>query len=448
MDLAKNRIVSLKIEDFSEEGDGIARLDGMVVFVKGGVPGDECEARILKVLPNLAYARVERLIIPSEGRVTPDCPAFPACGGCAFRHVSYETELTYKVKRVTDAFSRIGGVDIRPEEVIGAKNRTGYRNKVQYPVYFDGKKVGFGFYRGRTHDIVPLARCLNQTERTDALAADVCGFLNRYGLSVYDEKTGKGLVRHICMRESRDGKQLLCLVVSGRNLPHSREFVRFIRENHPEVVGIVLNINPGVTNVIFGKETPTLWGSPTLPDEVGGVRAELSAVSFFQINREQTDKLYARAAEYAGNGRALLDLYCGAGAIGLSMAGRFKRVLGIEIVPEAVENARANALKNGIEHAEFICGDASKELDRLGFSDSRPDVVVVDPPRKGLERAIIPKIAALSPERVVYISCNPATCARDLRLFKDEGYAARRLTVVDMFPRTAHVECCCLLEQA
>ena len=447
MDLVKNQIVTAKIEDFSETGDGIARVGGMVVFVKGGVPGDECEIRILKVQTSLAFARVERLTVPSEGRVAPDCQAFPVCGGCVFRHVSYETELKYKVKRVTDAFSRIGGVQLAPEEVIGAKSVIAYRNKVQYPVYFNGKKTGFGFYRGGSHEVVGLTRCLNQTPATDALAATVCGFINRFGLTVYDEATGKGLFRHICIRESRDGKQLLCIVLSSEQLPHSRELVRTVCENHPQVSGIVLNVNPRNTNVIFGKNTIRLWGDDTLSDEVGGVLTDLSAVSFFQINREQTNRLYARAAEYAGRGVALLDLYCGAGVIGLSMAGRFNRILGIEILPEAVENARANALRNGAGNAEFICGDASAELDKLGFADSRPDVVVVDPPRKGLERAIIPKIAALTPDRVVYISCNPATCARDLWLFADEGYIAKRLTIVDMFPRTSHVETVVLMSR-
>jgi 23S rRNA (uracil1939-C5)-methyltransferase len=254
-------------------------------------------------------------------------------------------------------------------------------------------------------------------------------------------------VRHICIRESADKKLLLCLVTAAEGPFKVKRLVSSIVSKQPNLVGICQNINPENTNVIFGKKTLCLWGSPTLTDEVAGVFVELSPVSFFQVNREQTAKLYAKAAEYAGRGGLLLDLYCGTGTIGLSMAENFKQVLGIEIMAEAVENARANARRNGRHNAEFICGDAALEIDRLGFAQNRPDVVVVDPPRKGLSGEIIPKISSLSPERVVYISCNPATLARDAKLFAQEGYFVKRLAVVDMFPRTAHVECVVLMSR-
>ena len=445
MELSKNMIIPAKIEDFTEEGEGVARIEGRVVFVKGGVPGDTCEIRILKTEKRLAYAKLERIITPSPARISPDCPHFPACGGCRFRHVDYDAELEYKVKHVTDCLARIGGITLEPEKIIGAARVEGYRNKVQYPVAKSGGRMVYGFFRAGTREVIPASRCMIQPAETDALAGAVVSLASKHGIPAYDPVSGSGCLRHICIRQARDGGLLLCLVTTGRDIPRLNALVKEIRLSHPNLRGISQNINGKNTNVIFGRETINLWGSPTLRDEVAGVICDLSPVSFFQVNRKQAGRLYAKAGEYAGKGRLLLDLYCGTGTIGLSMAENFERVLGIEIVPEAIENARANALLNGRVNAEFICGDAAVEMDRLGFADSRPDVVVVDPPRKGLSPEIIPKIAALEPDRVVYVSCNPATLARDLKLFSAEGYAPKRLSVVDMFPRTVHVEAVVLL---
>ncbi len=445
-ELAKNQLHTVAITGYTAEGPGVARVDGRVVFVHGGVRGETCVIRILKVLKNVAFGRVEEVLTASPARREPDCPHYPACGGCDFRHVSYEEELEAKRQRVEDALRRVGGAEVSVEEILAAPAVDGYRNKAQFPVSPEGLA---GFYRARSHQVVPALDCRLQAPQAGVVAGAVEAYLREFDVSAYDERTRRGLLRHICVRTSREGQALVCLVVNGESLPHEEDLVRRIRSACPDTAGVVLNVNTQDTNVVLGETYRALWGEDTLTDTLCGLTFRLSVPSFYQVNRVQAERLYGKAAEFAGlTGReTVLDLYCGAGTITLALAGLAGRVIGAEIVPEAVENARENARINGIGNAEFMLGDAGAVAKKLAEERLRPDVVVVDPPRKGLEEAVIEAIAAMSPERVVYVSCDPGTLARDVKRFAGRGYRTARASTVDMFPGTRHVETVVLLQR-
>ena len=444
--LRKNDIREVTIEGYSAEGLGVARVEGRVVFVHGAVRGERCQVRVLKVLKNMAFGRVERVLEPAPARREPDCPHYPACGGCDFRHISYEEELSAKRQRVEDALRRVGGADVAVEEILGSEAVDGYRNKCQFPVSPDGRA---GFYRARSHQVIPAADCRLQSPQAGAAARAVEGYLADLDVPAYDEGTGRGLLRHIYVRTNAAGQALVCLVVNGTELPREEELVRRIRAACPETVGIVLNTNTRDTNVVLGDTYRTLWGEDALEDTLCGLTFRLSIPAFYQVNRSQAERLYGKAAELAGlTGReTVLDLYCGAGTITLCLAKHARRVIGGEIVPEAIDNARENARRNGVANAEFFCGDAGEIAAHLASEDLRPDVVVVDPPRKGLGEEVIAAVAGMAPERVVYVSCDPATLARDVKRFSALGYAAARAVAVDMFPRTRHVETVVLLSR-
>lgn len=445
-ELQKNQLHTLTISGYTAEGLGVARIDGRVVFVHGGVQGEVCSVRILKVLKNTAFGRVEEIYQPSPARREPDCPHYPACGGCAFRHISYEEELEAKRRRVEDALRRIGGVELAVEEILGSPQTDGYRNKSQFPVSPAGRA---GFYRARSHEVIPALDCRLQTPQANRAATAVEAYLRDFDVPAYDEETGKGLLRHIYVRTNREGQPLVCLVVNGERLPEEPELVRRIQAACPDAAGIVLNSNPRNTNVILGDSFRTLWGTDRLTDTLCGLRFQLSVPSFYQVNRAQAERLYGKAIEFAGlTGReTVLDLYCGAGTITLAMARHAARVIGAEIVPESIENARSNARNNGITNAEFFLGDAGAVAKKLAAERLQPDVVVVDPPRKGLGPEVIPAIERMAPRQVVYVSCDPGTLARDVKRFQEAGYGLVRAAVVDMFPRTAHVETVCLLSK-
>ena len=444
--LAKNQLHTVTITGYTAEGLGIARIDGQVVFVHNAVRGETCSIRIMKTLKNIAYARVEDILDRSPARREPDCPHFPACGGCDFRHLAYSEELEAKRQRVEDALRRVGGADVAVEDIIGADWVDGYRNKCQFPVSPNGRA---GFFRARSHQVIPALDCRLQTSQANAVAAAVEGYLLDHDVPAYDEAAHRGLLRHIYVRTNREGQALVCLVVNGDQLPAEEELVRHIRAVCPETVGVVLNVNRERTNVVLGGAYRTLWGEDTITDTLCGLTFRLSVPSFYQVNRDQAGRLYEKAVEFAGltGLETVLDLYCGAGTITLAMARQAGRAIGAEIVPEAVENARENAQANGIANAEFFCGDAGDIAQRLAAERLRPDVVVVDPPRKGLEEAVIPVIASMRPERIVYVSCDPGTLARDVKRFSGEGYRAVRVVAVDLFPRTRHVETVVLLSK-
>ena len=446
MELAKNQEHTVTIEGYGEDGMGVARIDGRVVFVHGALRGEKCRVLILKTLRSVAFAKVLKVLEPSDARIAPDCPYFPRCGGCTYRHMRYEEELRLKRQRVQDNLSRIGGSTVEVEEILGAQDTLRYRNKAQYPVSKDG---AVGFYRARTHEVIECEHCLLVKPEADAAAEALREYMQTCHVAGYDEKTGRGLVRHLYVRSNAAGESLICVLVNGDKLPKEDRLVGLLRAACPKCTGIVLGTNTKKGNVILGDRYRTLWGSDRLEDTLCGKTFRLSVPSFYQVNRAQAERLYAKAIEFAGltGGETVLDLYCGAGTITLAMADRAKRVLGAEIVPEAIDDARENAACSGVQNAEFFCGDASDVAKKLARERLRPDVITVDPPRKGLAADVVESIAEMQPERVVYISCDSATMARDVKRFAELGYTAVRACAVDMFPRADHVETVCLLSK-
>ena len=437
--LEKNNVYRAVIEGYSSEGLGIARIDGQVVFVHRAVRGEVCDILILKVLKNAAFGKVVRVEEPSVHRKTPDCPYYGQCGGCDFRHMDYTEELWAKRRRVDDALQRLGGASVAVEEIIGADEPLRYRNKSQYPISADGK---VGFFRARTHQVVETAQCLIQKEEADAAAEAVRRYIARFGVKGYDETTGKGLLRHLYVRTNQKGESLICLLVNGERLPHEPELVELLHQAVPKAVGIVLGVNRRRGNTILGEKYRTLWGEETILDTLCGLTFRLSVPSFYQVNRDQAQRLYERAVEYAGlTGHELvLDLYCGAGTITQVMARKAQKVIGAEIVPEAIADAKVNAARNGVGNVEFFCGDASDIAQELQNRGLRPDVICVDPPRKGLAEEVVEAAAAMAPQRIVYVSCDPATMGRDVKRFAALGYTVQRASAVDLFPGTANVE--------
>lgn len=452
--LEKNQIIPLTITGITAEGHGVGRAPaeddraGMAVFVPFTAVGDELECRIVKVQKQWAYGRMERLLTPSPDRAEDEgggCSVYGKCGGCAFRHVTYEAEKRYKQQRVADAFARIGGLSVAIDPIRGDDRPDGYRNKAQYPVGPGQHRPMIGFYAPRSHRIVEQhACCLQPPVFTQAVDA-VSRWMRKNAVAAYDETAGTGLVRHIYLRQGEaSGQVMVCLVCTSGKVPASPELIQMLREAVPGLASVMVNINRAATNVILGAEEFVLWGEPVIEDTLCGLRFRLSPRSFYQINRRQAEVLYALADEAAAltGTQTLLDLYCGTGTIGLSMARKAGRLIGVEIVAPAVEDAHRNAARNGIDNAQFICGDAAQAAGRLREQHIHPDVVVVDPPRKGCDEALIDTMAAMQPQRIVYVSCDPATLARDCKRLTVRGYEVGRVTPVDMFPRTAHCEIC------
>lgn len=440
-ELLKNQIHEVVIEGCTAEGYGVARIDGRAVFVAGALPGERCVIKLLKVSKTAVWAKVEELTEPSPHRIEPDCPVCSKCGGCDFRHVSYEEELRIKKQRVDDAMRRIGGLDITADEILPSPLTERYRNKAILNVgQTDGKAVT-GFYRPRSHDIVPIENCLLQSETTDAAAAVLRRWMDEFSVPAYDELTAQGIVRRLFVRDVKHGS-CVCIVAAADKLPHVSELIDMLREACPGLVSVVLNVNRSKGNGILSDQFVTLWGDESIDAELCSLRFKLSPRSFFQINTPQAERLYAKAIEYAGltGTEHVLDLYCGTGTIGLCAAGKCAHVTGAEIVDAAIADAKENARRNGIENADFICADASDAARHFAEAGLTPDVIIVDPPRKGLAPDVIDSIAQMTPARVVYVSCDPATLARDLKLFAEKGYTATHLTAVDMFPRTRHCE--------
>lgn len=446
MELAKNQEHTVTIEGYGEGGMGVARIDGRVVFVHGALRGEKCRVLILKTLKSVAFAKVLEVIEPSSERITPDCPYFPRCGGCTYRHIRYEEELRLKKQRVQDNLSRIGGSDVTVEEILGARDTLRYRNKAQYPVSKDG---AVGFYRARTHEVIECEHCLLVKPEADAAAEALREYMQSCRVAGYDEKTGRGLVRHLYVRSNAAGESLVCVLVNGDKLPKEDRLVTLLRDACPKCTGIVLGTNTKKGNVILGDRYRTLWGSDRLEDTLCGKTFRLSVPSFYQVNRVQAERLYAKAIEFASltGQETVLDLYCGAGTITLALSDHAKKVLGAEIVPEAIGDARENAARNGVKNAEFFCGDASDVAKKLARENLRPDVITVDPPRKGLAADVVESIAEMQPGRVVYVSCDSATMARDVKRLADLGYTAQRACAVDMFPRADHIETVVLLSK-
>lgn len=434
------------VEGYGSDGSGVARIDGMATFIRGALRGERVEVLVEHVGHHAAWGRVEGLLEASPERVEPDCPHYGVCGGCQLRHMSYREELEAKRLRVADALHRIGGTELPVEVIHGAAETTRYRNKVQFPVA-EGR---IGYYQGRTHRVIEVADCLLQPEVDTACREAVRAWMTRHGISSYHEGTGTGLVRHLYLRSNQVGQVLCCVVVNGDSLPHEGELVSALRRACPALVGVVLNCNRRKTNVILGETCRLLWGESRLEETLCGHRFLLSVPSFFQINRAQTEVLYRRVVELAGltGEETVVELYCGIGTISLALARHARQVIGVEVVPQAIEDARENARRNGLSHkTRFLCGDAALLAARLEREGIRPQVVVVDPPRKGLAPSVVDTMADMAPQRVVYVSCDPATLARDVKRFGERGYTPRLAEAVDLFPRTAHVETVCLLSK-
>ena len=448
--LKKNQIEEAEITAMSSDGNGIAKIDGMVVFVPYTAVGDKLKIRIVKVQKNYSFGIIEEILQPSPDRVDDHCPVYKKCGGCAFRHISYEAELRHKAEFVQSNLRRLGGLDPVMLPITPSPLVQGYRNKAQYPIReYDGK-IEAGFFAKRSHRVISCASCDLQPAFFEQILEYTKQFLEEYHISAYDEQTGKGKVRHLYIRYGEvSGEVMVCLVVNSERLPHAAEYVEGLLKVCPQVVSVVLNINREQNNVILGQKCITLYGKDTIEDTLCDVRFELSPLSFYQVNRQAAEKLYRLAAEMAqfeGN-ELLIDLYCGAGTIGLSMASKVRELIGVEIVPDAVENAKENAKRCGVENARFICADAKEAAAQLAAENLHPDVIVVDPPRKGCDLEVLQAISAMAPKRLVMISCNSASLARDCKELEALGYHLEKAAPVDLFPRTTHVETVVLLSK-
>ncbi len=449
MPLQKNQILTLCIERLSSDGSGVAHSpDGETVFVPGAAPGDEADVRIVKDCKRYAFGILDHLRTPSPDRIPVDCAVAGPCGGCSLRHLDYTAELRAKQENVTDAFRRIGGLDVPVLDICPSPEVDRYRNKVQFPVGLD--KNGnpcIGFYAGRTHRIVPCPDCKLQPGVLNDIGNALCRFFAENGIQPYNEETGRGLVRHIFLRRgAHSGQIMVCLVCTRPNFPHAEALCTRLREQFADIATILLNVNSKNTNVILGTETHTLYGPGYIEDTLCGVPVQLGPLSFYQVNTLAAERLYGIAAQYAQltPDDLLLDLYCGMGTIGLSMVDHCRELVGVEIVPEAIESAKANAARMGDAVAAkscFFCADAGQAATRLAAEGLHPDVVMLDPPRKGCDEATLSAVVRMAPRRVVYVSCNPATAARDAAWLEQNGYHAEKVQPVDLFPRTKHVEC-------
>ena len=455
MPLQKNQILTLRIERLSSDGSGVAHSpDGETVFVPGAAPGDEADVRIVKDCKRYAFGILDHLRTPSPDRIPVDCAVAGPCGGCSLRHLDYTAELRAKQENVTDAFRRIGGLDVPVLDICPSPEVDRYRNKVQFPVGLD--KNGnpcIGFYAGRTHRIVPCPDCKLQPGVLNDIGNALCRFFAENGIQPYNEETGQGLVRHIFLRRgAHSGQIMVCLVCTRPNLPHADALCTRLREQFADIATILLNVNSKNTNVILGTETHTLYGPGYIEDTLCGVPVQLGPLSFYQVNTLAAERLYGIAAQYAQltPDDLLLDLYCGMGTIGLSMVDHCRELVGVEIVPEAIESAKANAARMGDAVAAkscFFCADAGQAATRLAAEGLHPDVVMLDPPRKGCDEATLSAVVRMAPRRVVYVSCNPATAARDAAWLENNGYHAEKVQPVDLFPRTKHCETVVLLSK-
>lgn len=446
--LKNNSRISLAITGYTSDGEGVGRYDGEVVFVPHAIAGETCTVRIVNVGRSAAHGVIESVDEPSPHRVEPDCRYFAQCGGCDFWHMDYDEECALKRQRVLDALTRIGGFAVSDLPMHGAPEQTGYRNKVQYPVQQKSGRIAAGFYRARTHEVIPIETCRIQPSCADALRRAVLEWMRAYKISAYDEKSGRGLVRHIYLRKGfASGEALCCVVVNGQSIPHAEALREKILAAVPEMKSIVVSFNETRGNTILGDRLETLYGDGTITDTLCGLTFRLSVRSFYQINHDQAERLYEKALEFAalGGTDSVLDLYCGTGTITLCLARQAKKAWGVEIIDDAIRDAKQNAERNGIKNAEFFCADASKAAAEFAARGEKPDVIVVDPPRKGVSREVVDAMLAMSPERIVYVSCDPATLARDLKLLCEGGYALKQAEAFDLFPRCAHVETVALL---
>lgn len=447
----KNDEIVITIEDLGKDGEGIGHVDGYALFVKGALPGEKVLVHLMKLNKNYGFARLVEILEPSKERMTPSCPSASLCGGCTLQHFSYEGQLAFKEKKVKDCLERLGGVDLSSVTWLPILGMTGenespwhYRNKAQFPVREDENGIPqTGFFAGRSHRLIPASSCAIQHPVINEVVETVMDFLRTYGISAYREESHKGLVRHIYVRRGyHTGQIMVCLVINGNELPHAAELITNLRTIEG-MTSICLNINTKKTNVILGSSTKLLWGSPAIEDKIGGIRYQISPQSFYQVNPVQTENIYSQALSYAGltGNETVWDLYCGIGTISLFLARQAKQVYGVEIVPQAIDDARQNAVRNGIDNAKFYVGKAEEVLPHLYETEGIfADVIVVDPPRKGCDEECLNTILKMRPKRLVYVSCDSATLARDLKYLCSQGYELKCGRAFDNFPMGGHVE--------
>ncbi|MBQ8621097.1 MAG: 23S rRNA (uracil(1939)-C(5))-methyltransferase RlmD [Oscillospiraceae bacterium] len=448
--LIKNEIYEAVITDYTAEGQGIAKIEGCAVFIPNAIAGEICRVRIEKAARTWAAGKIVEILEKSPHRVNRACPVAKLCGGCDFQHMDYEEEIRLKAERVRQALNRIGGENLDEVPILAAPRCDGYRNKAQYPVASRKGRAYAGFFRAGTHSVVENDRCLILPVEADAVKEAVIDYVNQFRVTVYDETAHKGLLRHIYVRRGAvSGQILVCLVINGRKIPHEQDLLDRLKKI-PGFTTLTLSVNTKPGNTILGDETITLYGPGCIEDTLCGLNFRLSPRSFYQVNHHQAQRLYEAAISQAEITKedTVLDLYCGVGTITLAMAGTAGKVIGVEVVSQAVEDARDNAKRNGIENAEFFCGDAGQAALELEAKGIRADVVVVDPPRKGLNADTIEALHRMAPRRIVYVSCDPATLARDVALLKERGYVLKNAMAADLFPRCAHVETIvCLCKQ-
>lgn len=447
----KNDTVSVTFSDLSHDGSGVAKINGYTLFVPGGLPGEEADVKVIHTKKGYGYGKILEIKKPSPSRVDPPCDIFDRCGGCQLQHLSYEGQLAFKQKQVKDALERLGGFkEVKVLPTLGMDNPWAYRNKAQVPVASRNGEFIAGFYQKRSHDIVDMDHCLITDDAVDEIIQDIKRVAKSSGIEPYDERSHRGTLRHIVVRIGRvTGEVMVTLITKTKELPFRKRFIKVLTAKYPQIKSIAHNVNPKRTNVIYGDETVTIWGRDVIYDQIGAIKFAISARSFFQVNPEQTRVLYEKALEYAAltGDETVIDAYCGIGTISLFLAQKAGKVYGVEIVPEAIEDAKANATLNNMTNVVFKAGKAEDVIPQWAEEGVRPDVIVVDPPRKGCDEALLRTIIDMKPKRVVYVSCNPSTLARDLRILEDGGYRFSEVQPVDMFPQTTHVECVVLMSR-
>lgn len=448
--MKKNDIVTIEITGMTAEGNGVGRYENIAVFVPFTAVGDIVSVKIVKVQKNFCYGIIDKIISPSEDRTENSCEVFGKCGGCCFRHISYPAELKSKQDFVKDAFKRIGKINFDFADILGCSSDDFYRNKAQYPVAAQNGQAICGFFSKRSHRVIPYTSCRLQPEIFQKIVDTIIDYVNTEKIPAYNEEDHTGILRHIYIRQGYHSHEIMVCLITRNDKTDFSKLINLLTYSFPNIRSIVMNINPHKTNVILGEKNILLYGSETISDIMCGNQITLSPFSFYQINTEQAEKLYGIVSDYCGLGgkENIMDLYCGAGTIGLSLADRAKKLIGVEIISEAIENAEINAQNNGISNTEFICADAGKAAAMLAERSEKPDIIIVDPPRKGCDTETLDAIAKMSPKKLVMVSCNPATAARDCAYMLEKGYKLVKGQAVDMFPRTGHVECVVLMSRA
>jgi 23S rRNA (uracil1939-C5)-methyltransferase len=449
--IKKSKDYTIEITGMTHEGQGVGRIDNFTIFVDGAITEELVEIKVIKVTKSYGVGKLLNILRPSEDRIKPFCSVYKRCGGCSLQHMDYNAQLKFKTDLVRETIRRIGKLEnVVVHDTIGMQKAFNYRNKAQYPVASINGEVVIGFYARRSHDVIHSDKCQIQDELSDRVRNIVRDFIMKNKISVYDEGTRKGLIRHVMTRKGfKTGEVMVVLVINGDDIPKKQELVDTLVSKIKEIKSVVLNVNTGNTNIIMGKENIIIYGNGYISDFIGKYRFNISPLSFFQVNPLQTEVLYNKVLEYAGltGGETVFDLYCGTGTIALFLSEKAKKVYGVEVVEDAIVDARKNAEINGVTNVEFMVGEAEKVIPDLYSRGVRADVVVVDPPRKGCDEVLLKTLVDMQPERIVYVSCNPATLARDLGYLGERGFKALEVQPVDMFPWTSHVECVTLMSR-